>query len=103
MDGIFSFSGLPLKLATYLGVAATVLAIIVLIAPPITAALAGRSGIEHGAGSTFPGSVGLLVLLAGLQLLCLGILGEYMGRIYDEVKGRPLWIVREALGVELDQ
>jgi polyisoprenyl-phosphate glycosyltransferase len=48
----------------------------------------------------FATNVIAILFLGGVQLICLGIIGEYIGRIYDEVKGRPLWVIRETLGLE---
>jgi glycosyltransferase involved in cell wall biosynthesis len=94
MDGITSFSYFPLQLATYIGFVAALLAVLGII---ITIIL--RLSGSHA----FLGQATTLVsvlFLGGVQLICLGILGEYLGRIYDEVKGRPLYIVREALGFD---
>jgi hypothetical protein len=54
-------------------------------------------GLEPGPG--FPTVVISILFLGGVQLICLGILGEYVGRIYDEVKGRPSWIVHRTAGL----
>jgi hypothetical protein len=59
-----------------------------------------KIGLEPGPG--FPTVVISILFLGGVQLICLGILGEYVGRIYDEVKGRPLWITRDSRGLPLN-
>ena len=87
LDAIASFSHRPLQLATLLGFLISTLAF---IAIPVVIAL-------RIAGSYLPGfgSITIAVLLlGGIQLIALGIIGEYLGRIYDEVKGRPLYLVR---------
>jgi len=90
LNAITSFSYFPLQLATYLGfVAAGVSA----LAIPVVAVLRlVGSNFFFGQATTLIA----VLFLGGVQLISLGILGEYLGRIYDEVKGRPLYIVREA-------
>jgi dolichol-phosphate mannosyltransferase len=90
ITAITGFSYFPLQVATYLGFISACLSIIVI---PIVIAmrLAGNEAF-FGQASTLIA----VLFLGGVQLICLGILGEYLGRIYDEVKGRPLYIVREA-------
>lgn len=90
LDAITSFSHLPLQLATTLGF---VLAIISLLGIVIAAILRLFTGAIVGQASTLI----LVLFLGGIQLIFLGIIGEYLGRIYDEVRARPLYIVREKL------
>jgi dolichol-phosphate mannosyltransferase len=100
MDGLFSFSAAPLRLATYLGLWVSVFAflgVVFTFAQKIFAAEFSKIGLAPGAG--FPTIVISVLFLGGVQLICLGILGEYIGRIYEEVKGRPLWILRESVGI----
>lgn len=94
MDGITSFSYFPLQLATYIGFVSAAIAVLGIIAT-IILRLSGSHAF-FGQATTLVS----VLFLGGVQLICLGILGEYLGRIYDEVKGRPLYIVREALGFE---
>jgi dolichol-phosphate mannosyltransferase len=87
LDAISSFSHRPLQLATLLGFMISTLAF---IAIPIVAVL-------RVLGSYLPGFSALTIvvlLLGGIELIAIGIIGEYVGRIYDEVKGRPLYLVR---------
>src|ERR1700761_4790369 len=87
LDAISSFSHRPLQLATLLGFLISTLAF---IAIPVVVVL-------RILGSYLPGfsAVTILVLLlGGIELIAIGIIGEYVGRIYDEVKGRPLYLVR---------
>lgn len=92
LDGITSFSYLPLQLAMYIGFVAAGLAILGILAAVILR-LSGSHAF-YGQATTLVS----VLFLGGVQLICLGIIGEYLGRIYDEVKGRPLYIVREAVG-----
>jgi dolichol-phosphate mannosyltransferase len=87
LDAISSFSHRPLQLATLLGFLISTLAF---IAIPVVVVL-------RLVGSYLPGFSSItiaILLLGGIQLIALGIIGEYVGRIYDEVKGRPLYLVR---------
>jgi dolichol-phosphate mannosyltransferase len=96
VDGITSFSTVPLKLAIYLGV----LAGLVGFGTAVWAAWEKLSG-----RFTVPGWTTTIVaisLAASAQLLMTGILGEYVGRIYEEVKRRPLYLVGETVKAERD-
>jgi dolichol-phosphate mannosyltransferase len=94
LNAITGFSYFPLQVATYFGFASAGLAI---LAIPIVIIMR-----MSGAGA-FTGQATTLIavlFLGGVQLISLGILGEYIGRLYDEAKGRPLYIVREGPGDE---
>ncbi|PYX47556.1 MAG: glycosyltransferase [Acidobacteria bacterium] len=94
MDGILSFSIAPLRLASVLGALSSALAL-------LGGVIAAGSGLINGRWMAGWGWVVLSVLLlGGAQLLCLGILGEYLGRAYGENKRRPLYFVRETLGFD---
>jgi dolichol-phosphate mannosyltransferase len=89
LDAITSFSWRPLQLATVLGF---LLSCVALLTIPLVIGL-------RLAGETIPGFATVLcvvLLLGGIQLITIGIIGEYVGRIYDEVKGRPLYLVRSS-------
>ena len=88
-NAITGFSYVPLQMATYLGFISAGLSILVI---PVVAImrLAGSQAF-FGQASTLIA----VLFLGGVQLISLGILGEYVGRLYDEAKGRPLYIVRE--------
>jgi len=94
LNAITSFSYFPLQIATYLGFVCAALSI---VAIPVVIVLR----LSHGAALLGQATTLIMVLfLGGVQLITLGILGEYIGRIYDEVKGRPLYIVSEAPDLE---
>lgn len=96
LDAITSFSHKPLKIATYLGFGVSLLSFLYLLVVLYERLFTDR---------TLPGWSSLIafnLLFNGIMLVLIGIIGEYIGRIYDESKGRPLYIVREALGYERD-
>ncbi len=89
IDGITSFTTAPLRISTYIGLlvsAATFLYLVILIVRTIFfgADLAG-----------YPSTMAVILFLGGIQLLSLGIIGEYVGRIFNETKQRPLYLIEE--------
>jgi len=102
MDGMFSFSTVPLRLATYLGLAVSVAAFLGAVftfCEKVFAEQFARFGFTPGPHG-IPTLVISILFLGGVQLICLGILGEYIGRIYEEVKGRPQWVIQDAAGLD---
>jgi polyisoprenyl-phosphate glycosyltransferase len=97
VDGITSFSSVPLKVWSYLGLVLSILAFL------YASFLIIRTLIL---GVDVPGYASLMVVilfLGGVQLITLGIIGEYLGRVYEEVKRRPLYLVRDTYGFEGDR
>jgi dolichol-phosphate mannosyltransferase len=92
-DAIFSFSERPLQLATLLGFLISALAFVSI---PVVLVLKLTGNYLHG----FSTLQITLLLLGGIQLITIGIIGEYVSRIYDEVKGRPLYIVSASVNVD---
>lgn len=88
IDGITSFSQVPLRLASYLGFATSGFAFIYAIVNIILKVL-------HRNQPGFTSTIVAVLFLGGVQLISLGILGEYIGRIYDEIKARPLYLIAD--------
>ena len=89
LNGIISLSKAPLRLATYFGFMVS-LASFLLALVYIVQRIRGQEAFVRGWAST----VVIMLFLGGVQLLTIGIIGEYLSRIYDEVKQRPLYVVR---------
>jgi glycosyltransferase involved in cell wall biosynthesis len=97
LEGITSFSTFPLRVWTYIGF---VLAFLSLIYAAYTIAKTLIYGVIT------PGFASIMVavlFIGGIQLICLGVIGEYIGRIFSEVKGRPLYLVRDLYGLDSSQ
>jgi dolichol-phosphate mannosyltransferase len=92
IDGILSFSTKPLQLSVGLGMVAALFALIG-IGYALTLRLFTDTWVEGWTALMIA-----VLFLGGAQLICVGILGEYVGRIYSEVKGRPLYVVQEVHG-----
>src|SRR5947209_5520127 len=88
MDAIFSFSYKPLRVGLALGGLIVTAALLVGLGL-LVAAIAGH-GIVNNAGTVLS-----ILFLGGVQLICIGLLGEYIGRIYDEVRRRPLYLIHK--------
>lgn len=96
LEGIFAFSTMPLKLATYVGFISAICSILYLIVVVIQ---------KIAFGISVPGYatiVVLVLLLGGIQLFSLGLLGEYIAKMYVQVKNRPIYILKEYLSSDED-
>ena len=89
IEGIIAFSTKPLVIASVLGVAACLIALVLAIFYFIKALLYGDPV------SGFPTLICIILFLGGLQLLCIGILSQYLAKTYTEAKGRPIYIIKE--------
>ncbi|HYM09477.1 MAG TPA: glycosyltransferase family 2 protein [Bryobacterales bacterium] len=101
LDGIFSFSTFPLRLATWFGLVIVALSMLVVIFVLIWR-FSGFAFMGHAAADIPGWAAGIVSVffLGGVQLLILGVLGEYLARIYAEVKLRPRWVVSRSLGFD---
>ncbi len=95
IDGITSFTSLPLRISTVIGFIVSLLAFCYMVFV-FTEALIWGDPVQG-----YPTLVVLILFLGGIQLLSLGIIGEYIGRIYNETKNRPDYIVREFNGEDV--
>jgi len=93
IDGIASFTTIPLRVWSYLGLLISVFAFCYAIVILIETLMFGTNA------PGFPSLIISVMFFAGVQLISLGVIGEYLGRMYEEVKGRPLFLVAEKLGI----
>jgi glycosyltransferase involved in cell wall biosynthesis len=96
-DGIFSFTYKPLKLATYIGLFLSVIGFLYLLI------VLYQKLFTDTAQTGWASLMAVTLVFHGITLVILGIIGEYIGRIYEEVKGRPLYIVKETIGFKNDK
>ncbi len=94
LDGVLSFSFKPLKLATILGVLASAAGFIYLLYALY------QKFFTDSTVAGWTSLVTLILIFNGLVLIMLGIIGEYIGRIYDETKNRPLYVIRESVNFD---
>jgi glycosyltransferase involved in cell wall biosynthesis len=95
LDGLTSFSTLPLRVWSLLGLAISLFAFACAVYFVVSTLLFGADV------PGFPSLIVSMMLLAGVQLISLGVIGEYLGRVYEEVKRRPLYIVADSVGLAL--
>jgi glycosyltransferase involved in cell wall biosynthesis len=94
LDGIASFTTIPLRVWSYLGLVISFLAFCYAMVFLVKTLLFGTDV------PGFPTLIISVMFFAGVQLISLGVIGEYLGRMYEEIKGRPLFLVAEELGIE---
>lgn len=101
LDGIFSFSNKPLKLTSWLGFMMSFFAFLGIIVTFLQKIITFY--FPDNRFAIWPGMSSILLsilLIGGVQLISIGILGEYIGRIFNEVKQRPLFLIKETIGID---
>ncbi len=93
LDGLASFTTIPLRIWSYLGLVVSAFAFLYVL---VFLAKTLLFGVDQPG---FPTLIVSVMLLSGVQLISLGVIGEYLGRVYEEVKGRPLYVVGERVGL----
>lgn len=91
LDGLVSFSFVPLRIISVLGILISIISILLAISYTIQKLLWGLSP------PGFPTTIVAVFFLAGIQLTTIGVIGEYVGRIFEEVKRRPMYVVRQMI------
>lgn len=94
LDGLFSFTTIPLRVWSYLGLLISMVALAAIAYTVIDTMLFGNP--VRG----YPTLIVSILFFGGVQLISLGVIGEYLGRVYEEVKARPLYIVGETVGLQ---
>jgi polyisoprenyl-phosphate glycosyltransferase len=94
LNGLTSFTIVPLQLSTYLGFAVSLISLFYMVY------VIGRKLFTDQFVPGWASVIVAVLFLGGIQLISLGILGEYIGRIYEEVKQRPLYVIEESVGFE---
>lgn len=89
LDGITAFSTVPLVVASLLGLLFCVMAFLMIMV------IVGRTLVFGDPVAGWPSMVCVVLLVGGVQLMCMGILGQYMAKTYLETKHRPIYIIRE--------
>jgi polyisoprenyl-phosphate glycosyltransferase len=97
LEGITSFSIMPLKVATYLGLLVAIFAAVYIIQ------LIVRTLVFGNPVAGYPSLMAVVLFLGGVQMVVLGVIGEYLGRVFNEVKQRPLYLVESVLMAGMPQ
>jgi glycosyltransferase involved in cell wall biosynthesis len=94
LEGLFSFTTLPLRIWTYLGI------LVSLASFAYLATIVGRTLIMGVEAPGYASIISLLLFVNGIVMIGFGLLGEYVGRIFIEVKRRPLYVMRDRIGFD---
>ncbi len=94
LDGIVSFTTAPLRIWSYLGLTISLIALV------FGSAIIVKTILFGDAVAGYPTLIVSILFLGGVQLISLGVIGEYLGRVYEEVKARPLYLLAETIGLD---